>query len=231
VLTVVQTGGAGGTVRASTIHGFTAAEFTSNPYQTIHHNPFTGSTNTADKTVRLLLRPVRVLDSRHLEIFRHARRVVAASPQDEKNYYSATAGGRYGVFCYDAPGGRAEDYLLTAVPSPDNPPYAPVYFIDPASTITKPLSVGPLIPGAQAGGFLQSLRQTVARIIVSANTLQHYRSDAPRRQSVLAEDDSVVVRPDFSVQPRHSQTTHPGTKFNTDDHSGEVSANYSEVNN
>ena len=210
--------------------GKVAGEITSNPYQTDDHDPFTGRTNAADKTLRLLIRPVSVLDHRHLLMFRHARRVVAASPQDEKNYYSATAGGRYGMFVYDAPGARVEDYILTAAPSPTNPPYAPVYYVDPAVSLTVPESVGPFIPGAQASAFSQSLRQTVARLIVSANTLGHYRSDAPRRQAV-GDDNDVVVRPDYSVQPRHSQTTHPGTKFNTDDHSGEVSANYSEVNN
>ena len=211
--------------------GKVAGEITSNPYQTDDHDPFTGRTNNTDKQLRLLLRPVRVLDHRYVSVFRHARRVAVASPQDEKNYFSATAGGRYGVFVYDAPGARVEDYLLTAAPSPTNPPYAPVYFVDPAVSLTAPVSVGPFIPGAQSAGFSLSLRQTVARLIVSANTLQHYRSDAPRRQATLTEDDDVVVRPDYSVQPRHSQTTHPGTKFNTGDHSGEVSDDYSEVNN
>ena len=204
---------------------------TSNPYQTNDHYPFSGRTNTSDKTLRLLLRPVRVLDQRYLEIFRHARRVAGSSPQDTKNYYTATAGGRYGLFVYDAPGARVEDYILTSAPSPTNPPYAPVYYVDPAVSVTAPISTGPFIPGAQSAGFQQSLRQTVARVIVSANTLQHYRSDAPRRQATVTDDDDVVVRPDYTVQPRYSQSTHPGTKFNTDDHSGEVSANYSEVNN
>ena len=204
---------------------------TSNPYQTSNHYPFSGRTNTADKTLRLLLRPVRVLDHRYLEIFRHARRVAGSSPQDSKNYYSATAGGRYGVFVYDAPGARVEDYILTSAPSPTNPPYAPVYYVDPAISVTAPISTGLFIPGAQSVGFQQSLKQTVARLIVSANTLQHYRSDAPRRQATVTDDDDVVVRPDYTVQPRYSQSTYPGAKFNTDDHSGEVSADYSEVNN
>ena len=33
---------------------------TSNPYQTSDHYPFSGRTNTTDKKLRLLLRPVRV---------------------------------------------------------------------------------------------------------------------------------------------------------------------------
>jgi len=211
-----------------------AGQITSNPYQTNTHNPFSGGgtrTNTTDKTLRLLLRPVRVLDHRYLEIFRHARRVAGGSPQDAKNYYTATAGGRYGVFVYDAPGARMVDYVLTSVPSPTNPPYAPVYYVDPAVSLSAPASDGLLIPGAQSVGFQQSLKQTVARLIVSANTLQHYRSDAPRRQAIVSDNDDVVVRPDYTVQPRYSQSTYPGAKFNTDDHSGEVSADYSEVNN
>ena len=113
---------------------------TSNPYQTSDHDPFTRRTNVADKRLGLLLRPVRVLDHRHLEIFRHARRVNAGSPQDSKNYYSATAGGRYGVFVYDAPGARVEDYILTAAPAPTNPPYAPVYYVDPAVSLSPALN-------------------------------------------------------------------------------------------
>ncbi len=205
---------------------------TSNPYQTSDHDPFVRRVNPSDKKLGLLLRPVRVLDHRHIEIFRHARRVNAGSPQDSKNYYSATAGGRYGVFVYDAPGARVEDYILTAAPAPTNPPYAPVYYVDPAVSVTAPVSVGPLIPGTESAGFQLSLRQTVGRMVVSENTLGHYKSDAARRQSIVSEDDEeVIVRPDFSVEPRHSQTTHPGTKFNTKDHGGEVSADYSEVNN
>jgi len=123
------------------------------------------------------------------------------------------------------------DYVLTSVPSPTNPPYAPVYYVDPAVSLSAPASDGLLIPGAQSVGFQQSLKQTVARLIVSANTLQHYRSDAPRRQAIVSDNDDVVVRPDYTVQPRYSQSTYPGAKFNTDDHSGEVSADYSEVNN
>ena len=216
--------------------GKAGSQITSNPYQTNDHNPFAGGamrTNVTDKRLGLLLRPVRVLDHRHLEIFRHARRVNAGSPQDSKNYYSATAGGRYGVFVYDAPGARVEDYILTAAPVPTNPPYAPVYYVDPAVSLNAPVSVGLLIPGTESAGFQLSLRQTVGRMVVSENTLGHYKSDAARRQSVIDEEDSedVVVRPDYSVEPRHSQTTHPGTKFNTKDHGGEVSADYSEVNN
>ena len=137
------------------------------------------------------------------------------------------------MFVYDAPNSRAEDYILTAKPVPTNPPYAPVYYVDPAVSLNAPVSVGLLIPGTESAGFQLSLRQTVGRMVVSENTLGHYKSDAARRQSVIDEEDSedVVVRPDYSVEPRHSQTTHPGTKFNTKDHGGEVSADYSEVNN
>ena len=215
----------------SIAHASTTRWRTSNPYQTSDHDPFTRRTNVADKRLGLLLRPVRVLDHRHLEIFRHARRVNAGSPQDSKNYYSATAGGRYGVFVYDAPGARVEDYILTAAPAPTNPPYAPVYYVDPAVSLTAPVSTGLLIPGTESAGFQLSLRQTVGRMVVSENTLGHYKSDAARRQSVVTDSEDVIVRPDYSVEPRHSQTTHPGTKFNTKDHGGEVSADYSEVNN
>mgnify|MGYP003626087456 CR=1 FL=1 len=63
------------------------------------------------------------------------------------------------------------------------------------------------------------ITQPVARIVMSENTLEHFRSDAPRRLSENGESD-------FTVQPRHSQTLHPkgssgDTSFNTGDHSGE----------
>ena len=59
----------------------------------------------------------------------------------------------------------------------------------------------------------------VARMVMSENTLEHFRADASRRS---IDDDEG----DYSVQPRYSQTLHPkGSKgdasYNTGDHSGE----------
>jgi hypothetical protein len=124
----------------------------------------------------------------------------------------ATAGGKYGMFTSDAPGARTG--------TPSNPPYAPVYTVDPATSTTVPVSQGPNIPGVDVTGYDKSdITSPVARMVMSENTLEHFRADASRRS---IDDDEG----DYSVQPRHSQTLHPkGSKgdasYNTGDHSGE----------
>jgi hypothetical protein len=67
---------------------------------------------------------------------------------------------------------------------------------------------------------------TVSRLVISENTLQHHRSDAARRRTVV-DNDGVETRADYNVQPRFSQSLHPkGHKgdvdFNTSDHSGDA---------
>ena len=101
----------------------------------------------------------------------------------------------------------------------------PVYTVN-TSSPTVAASSGPTIPGAEASGFSSALDQTVARVIISENTLQHYRSDAPRRRTYVNED-RVTTRPDYTIQPRYSQALHPKgegatTSYNTSDHSGDV---------
>ena len=85
-----------------------------------------------------------------------------------------------------------------------------------------------MIPGSEVTGFSNSLRQTVARIITTSNTLQHFRGDASRRQSVKT-DRGEVFREDFSVQPRYTQSVYPGDKQNTSSHSGESDHTDNEV--
>ena len=249
----------------------------SNPYQSGDHNPLgSNPTNISDNTIRFLLRPVRVLDHRHLEVFR-----------DQDNALSGTAGGKYGLFTYSTPSARAttsQRFLRSSNPAEDNPPYAPAYFYsistftdatcdynnDPTITMdstallvvgisvtgtgiptgatiasitdsthfelsaattggsvtngtltfgapyTATSSAGPKIPGTEASGFANSLKQTVARISISNNTLQHLRADANRRG-------------DFTVQPRYTQSLYPGTNLNKSDHSGESSHTDNEV--
>ena len=63
-----------------------------------------------------------------------------------------------------------------------------------------------------------TLKSTVTRLLISENTLQHYRSDAPRRTG---------SGKDYSVKPRFSQSLHSkGHKadvtYNTSDHSGDA---------
>lgn len=123
------------------------------------------------------------------------------------------------MFNYDLPNAR------TGTVTPTSAPYSPVYAIDPAVSTSAASSVGPVIPGADVAGFDKtSIRQTTARIIMSENTIQHFRSDAPRRRAETEEDKES--RPDYAVEPRYSQALHPKgeeatTTFNTGDHSGE----------
>ena len=204
--------------------GNTSATNTSNPYQSSSsYKPKVGKTNTKDKVVRFLMRPSRVLDSRHISLFRHTPAVKAAAPQRASstnylnNFYRATSGGKYGLFTYDVPNAR------TGTVSPTSAPYSPVYYVDPTASIITPSSDGPKIPGADATGFDNtSIRQTVGRMVMSENTLEHFRSDAPRRR--VESDDDKESRPDYSVEPRYSQSLHPKgedatTSFNTGDHS------------
>ena len=100
-----------------------------------------------------------------------------------------------------------------------------------ATSEQEPTSHGPNLGGVavtQSDGtpFKISLTSTVCRLITSENTLQHHRSDAPRRRTASQTDDPVR-RKDFSIKPRYSQTLHPkGHKgdvtFGTSDHSGDA---------
>ena len=195
--------------------GATAAADSTNPYQDANHSPKVDRTNNTDSTIEFLLRPVMTLDKSHIQMFRHNPVVTGSTPQASPNFYAATGGCKYGFYVSDAPSARTG--------TPSSPPYKPVYAIKPdgtASGTTTSTSDGPKILGVDVTGYTKTdVTQPVARIVMSENTLEHFRSDAPRR---LAEDGES----DFSVQPRHSQTLHPkgssgDTSFNTGDHSGE----------
>ena len=163
-----------------------------------------------------MLRPVRVLDNKHIEIFR----------TDKSHFLSATAAGRYGVFAYDMPNARTADttstYLKDSNPSPTNAPYPPVYLfgIGGGDSTATPLSFGPKIPGSKSSTFVSNIKQAVARMIVSTNTLQHYRGDASRKQSINDSDESFV-RHNYTTQPRFTQSLYPGDNQNTSTHTGE----------
>ena len=158
-----------------------------------------------------------MLDNKHIELFR----------DDTAHVLSATAAGRYGVFMYDAPNARAADsasnYMRNSNPAPNNPPYAPVYLFTISgggASTSAPASVGPKIPGSEATDFTTSTTQAVARMIVTNNTLEHFRGDSSRRQS--ADDGgNRFVRNNYSVQPRYTQSIYGGDKLNTSDHSNE----------
>ena len=186
--------------------GEAGASSSSNPYQDANHDPTKGKTNVQDKTIEFLLRPTMSLDKNHIQLFRGQRVLKSGSPQDGHNYYAATGGGKYGLFTSDAPNARTG--------TPSSPPYAPVYSIDPNTSVTDSKSNGPKILGVDVTGFTKTdITNPVARIVMSENTLEHFRSDAARKE-------------DFTVQPRYSQSLHPkgadgDGNYNTGDHSGE----------
>ena len=197
--------------------GQTGVSSTSNPYQDANHDPIIQNTNFTDSTIEFLYRPVQVLDSKHVQFFRPAPVMKTSADQVGSNFYRATSGGKYGLFTSDAPG------ALTGTPS--SPPYAPVYTMTPTTTgsstsNTVPTSQGPKIEGVDVTGYDKTdIRSPVARVVMSENTLEHFRADASRK----SPDDEEG---DFAVQPRHSQTLHPkgsdgDATYNTGDHSGE----------
>ena len=123
------------------------------------------------------------------------------------------------MFNYDVPTAR------TGTVTPGSPPYTPVYAIAPGTSTITSSSFGPTIPGADVSGFDNtSIRQTTARMIMSENTLEHFRADAPRRRA--EQEENKESRADYNVEPRFSQNLHPKgeggvSSFNTGDHSGE----------
>jgi hypothetical protein len=194
--------------------GASAINRSSNPYQTVNHDSLTTTTNTNDKNIKFLIRPVRVLDNKHIELFR----------SDKTHVLSATAGGRYGMFTYDAPSARANDptptFMRGTNPSPTNAPYPPVYLFDLTASTNTPVSFGPKIPGSKSTTFVSNINQAVARMIVSSNTLQHYRGDASRKQAINTSEESFI-RHNYSIQPRFTQLLYPGDNQNSTTHSGE----------
>ncbi len=188
---------------------------TSNPYQT--SGSVSNPHNLVDSTVRFMVRPVRLLDNKHIEVFRSDRNVAGSTPQDGNTYYSATSGGKYGLFVYESTGAAATSYMRASLPNA-NAPYQPVYLME-SSSDTVPVSKGPKLPGAGMATFdKDTLKSTVTRLIITENTLQHYRSDALRRTG---------SGKDFSIKPRFSQSLHSkGHKkdvtYSTSDHSGDA---------
>ena len=205
----------------------TGSANTSNPYQDSTFSSNTARNNESDSIVRFLLRPIRLLDNKHVEVFRPHDSLHSTSPQYAQNYLRATAGGKYGMFTYETPGGRVGiDNIPTGRSMPDaNGPYIPI-FAKWDSALQIPDSKGPKIPGTEASGYdSTSLLSTITTATITDNTLQHHRSDAPRRRQVI-DTDTSSMRMDYRVKPRFSQALHgKGHKgdinFNTSDHSGD----------
>jgi hypothetical protein len=199
----------------------------SNPYQTDTNGH--QRTNLTDKRISYMLRPVRLLDKQHAEMFRSNLNLHSSSPQYGSNYFGATAGGKYGLYVYETTNGQASAGSYIRSTNPDtNPPYAPAYYMDISASDTVPMSQGPKIIGTGESNFDSSLLDNeITRVVISENTLQHHRADAARRRT-HQEGESKEERMDFSVQPRFSQSLHPkGHKgdvtYNSNDHSGDAS--------
>ena len=200
---------------------------TSNPYETLSFIANT-QTNFVDKNVKFLVKPVRMLDKQHVEIFRPNNALHSSSPQYGANAYSATGGGKYGMFAYDMPNARASSIYMRTTNPDMNPPYVPVYRVAPAVSLTDPVGTGPKLLGSGMADFsTTTIGTTVSRMVISENTLQHHRADASRRRTAI-EDDEIEYRLDYSIEPRFSQSLHPkGHKgdvdYNASDHSGDGS--------
>jgi len=181
----------------------------SNPYSDANHDPALENINYTDDAIQFIYRPAHGLDYKHSQMFRPF--IDTTGPQAGSNFFRATAGGKYGMFTSDVPSARTG--------TPSSPPYAPVYSVDPLLPI-QASSSGPKIQGVEVTGYDKTdIRSPVARMVMSENTLEHFRSDASRRSTDDEEGD-------YEVQPRFSQTLHPkGSKgdasYNTGDHSGE----------
>jgi len=190
---------------------------TSNPYQTT--SSVASQTNMADDSVQFMLRPIRLLDNQHIAVFRPALALHSGSKQNGSTAFTATAGGKYGLFTYSTPNGRASSGSYMRATNPDtSAPYQPVYLVE-SSSDTVPVSKGPKLPGTEVTGFDKTtLKSTVTRLVISENTLQHFKSDAPRR---TGENKDYTVKPRFS-QSLHSKGHKEDVSFNTSDHSGDA---------
>ena len=207
--------------------GISGSNKTANPYETSVFDASSDQTNLTDKRITFMLRPIRLLDKQHAEMFRSNLNLHSSSPQYGSNYFGATAGGKYGMYVYEVSNGRASSGNYIRSTNPDsNPPYAPLYVMDISSSDSNPVSTGPKIIGTADSGFDSSLLDNeITRVIMSENTLQHYRADAARRRT-HQEGESKEERMDYTVQPRFSQSLHPkGHKgdvtYNSNDHSGD----------
>jgi len=211
------------------VNNLTGSTDTTNPYQDGTWKTTNVRNNEQDSTVKFLVRPIRVLDKNHVEIYRSHDAVASSTPQYDQNYLRASAGGKYGVFVYEVANGRTTaDNIPGSRSLPDgNGPYIPVFGSwDSAHQV--PSSKGPKIPGTEATGFDKtSLASTLSTLVISENTLQHHKSDAPRRRQEGDTDDDLK-KPDYSIKARFSQSLHnKGHKgdvtYGVSDHSGDGS--------
>ena len=203
------------------------SQYTTNPYQNNTLKLNTKRNNQNDKSVKFMLRSIKLLDNKHIQLFRLNNDLHKSSPQYALNYLYSTSAGKYGVFNYEVPTTSANTPYATGVVPNTNGPYHPVFLFDSTSSDFEiPESFGPKLLGSTVSGFDNtSLSEAVTRLVISENTLQHHRSDAARRRQEL-DTDNIATGLDFTIKPRFSQSLHPkGHKgdvtFGTSDHSGD----------
>ena len=210
------------------VSNLTAGLKTTNPYQNLTFKSNTVRNNEKDNSVKFLIRPIRLLDNKHVEVFRPHDSLHSSSPQYVQNYLRATSGGKYGIFTYEVSNGRTETANIhtgRTIPDGDGP-YLPIFGFDSTGTFATPSSHGPKIPGTEVTGFDKtSLLSTQSSLVITENTLQHHRSDAPRRRQEGDTDDELS-KPDYKVKPRFSQSLHSkGHKgdvtYSVSDHTGD----------
>ena len=208
-----------------------------NPYFTGTYN---ADANKTEKEISLMLRPIRKINSLSVQFF-SAMYLSASSPQYISTYslmsiHQLTVGGKYGIFAYDMPNARASTGFYLRATNPDtNPPYVPIYNNTVAHTPLILKGNNPTLSDIDANGItytdtvrrIPSMNNTVGRVVISENTLQHYRADASRKKTIN-EDGTKTTRKDFTVQPRFSQSLHPkghkgDVSFNDGDHTGDGS--------
>ena len=195
-----------------------ASEKTSNPYQVYNSGTVISRYNYTDKSIQFLLRPTRLLDNKHVEVFRPNLALHSSSPQSDSNYFSATSGGKYGLFNYSTPSATSTNFSGSDLPA-SNAPYQPVYYVKTSSSVQSPASKGPKLPGTEATGFDKtSLKGTVTRLVISENTLQKFRGDSSRSDG-SEKDYNVKAR---FTQSLHSKGHKEDVTFNTSDHSGDA---------
>jgi hypothetical protein len=209
----------------------------SNPYVTSLYNT---DSNKTEKEISLMLRPIKKNEKDRLQFFSF-NILHTTSPQyigftSTRNYNHATVGGKYGIFAYDMPNARASEGFYLRATNPDtNPPYAPMYnntntFVElqlkgHRSGLGDIGTNGITFTSTVLG--VPSINNDIGRVVITENTLQHYRADASRKKTIN-EDGTKITRKDYTVQPRFSQSLHPkghkgDVSFNEGDHTNDGS--------
>ena len=134
------------------------------------------------------------------------------------------------------PNARASEGFYLRATNPDtNPPYAPMYnntnlYLE-LQLKGNNSGLGDInlngIVYTDSNARVPSINNDIGRVVITENTIQHYRADASRKKTTN-EDGTKTTRKDFTVQPRFSQSLHPkghkgDVSFNEGDHTGDGS--------